>query len=185
MSQNSFEWASKSGLYRIKNLVNGRLYVGSAVDISKRWYDHKRLLQQNKHSNKFLQADFLKCGREAFVFEVVCFCKPENLLKYEQWLLDLRYDNQEQCYNFAKNARATMLGKNHSIEARAKITSSLIGNKRSPGGAVGREMSDAFRKKMSLFMTGKKLRLGKRHTEETKMKISMAKKGQKYQGVKS
>ncbi|MGI0058129.1 MAG: GIY-YIG nuclease family protein [Nitrosotalea sp.] len=28
-------------LYRITNKVSGKIYIGQAADVSKRWYDHR------------------------------------------------------------------------------------------------------------------------------------------------
>ena len=30
------------GIYKIENLVNGKVYIGQSVDIYKRWIEHKR-----------------------------------------------------------------------------------------------------------------------------------------------
>ena len=35
----------KSGIYKIRNLVNGKIYVGSAVDFDKRKREHFNLLK--------------------------------------------------------------------------------------------------------------------------------------------
>ena len=29
------------GIYKIENLVNGKVYIGKSLDIYKRWNDHK------------------------------------------------------------------------------------------------------------------------------------------------
>jgi len=40
-----------SGIYKIANKVTGDFYIGSAVDINKRWNQHKFLLKKQKHYN--------------------------------------------------------------------------------------------------------------------------------------
>ena len=64
-------YSFKSGIYKIINKFNGRIYIGSAKRFIERWKSHTSSLRTQKHSNKFLQADFNKCGEDAFVFEVV------------------------------------------------------------------------------------------------------------------
>ena len=41
----------KSGIYKIVNLINGKVYIGSAVNFEKRWREHRRgLISKNHHS---------------------------------------------------------------------------------------------------------------------------------------
>ena len=52
-----------SGIYKIQSIIKPeRCYIGSAVNIQKRWRDHKRELRNNKHSNKKLQNHCNKYG---------------------------------------------------------------------------------------------------------------------------
>lgn len=51
MSSNSI---SGSGIYKITLLYNGRLYVGSAVDLKRRSASHKVSLRNGKHLEKEL-----------------------------------------------------------------------------------------------------------------------------------
>lgn len=30
-----------TGIYKIKNIVNNKVYIGSAIDVKKRWRDYK------------------------------------------------------------------------------------------------------------------------------------------------
>jgi group I intron endonuclease len=59
----------KSGVYKLTNLSNNRIYIGSAKGFKQRWYKHHYALKNNKHSNRFLQADYNKCGEYFFKFE--------------------------------------------------------------------------------------------------------------------
>lgn len=58
------------GVYRIRNLLNQRLYIGSTNNFSKRFSEHSRALKNNKHG-KFLQHDFNQSGSENFIFEIL------------------------------------------------------------------------------------------------------------------
>lgn len=60
-----------SGIYKITNVLTGRCYVGSSVDVDKRLACHLNKLRQNKHQNKELQADFNKVGEAGFLFQLI------------------------------------------------------------------------------------------------------------------
>lgn len=105
-----------TGIYVIENLQNGRRYVGSAMRFSKRWKEHQRGLARGNHHSRFLQRDWNKRGSEAFQFRVALFCKPEDLLFYEQALIDF-YKPE---YNTAPIA-GSQLGFRHSDETKIKM----------------------------------------------------------------
>ena len=69
-----------SGIYRILNRVNGKLYVGSAVEIENRWKTHLACLRGKYHINKHLENAWLKYGEEAFLFEIIEKCPCENFV---------------------------------------------------------------------------------------------------------
>jgi len=97
----------KSGIYKIANKLNGRIYVGSAKEFKRRWSQHTSSLRNQKHQNKFFQADFNKCGEEAFVFEVIEVTegktKEERLLVEEAYIKQY-YDSGDRCYNLCDRA---------------------------------------------------------------------------------
>jgi group I intron endonuclease len=73
-----------SGIYKITNLINGKVYIGQSIDIlNKRWPYHKYLLNCDKHSNKHLQNAWNKYGEDNFDFSIICQCDPDNLDDYE------------------------------------------------------------------------------------------------------
>lgn len=68
------------GIYRIKNIINNKFYIGSSKNLSRRELEHETKLNQNKHYNKYLQRAWNKYGGEAFVFEYLEEFKiPEDL----------------------------------------------------------------------------------------------------------
>jgi len=100
--------ANKSGIYKIINHSNGRFYIGSCKRFKQRASEHHGDLRTNRHSNKFLQNDWNKCGPDCFeflVFETIEKPEEERRLR-EQALLDEFYDDQVLCYNIAKTTVA-------------------------------------------------------------------------------
>ena len=64
------------GIYKIENLVNGKVYIGKTVDFKERKKEHKLDLRLNRHYNNYLQNAWNKYGRENFKFEMVFLCNP-------------------------------------------------------------------------------------------------------------
>lgn len=92
------ELMGKSGIYQIRNLQNGKLYIGSSCRLYERKLQHKNDLKSNRHENIYLQNSYNFHGKDNFIFEIIEFCEPEDRYKIEQYWLDLFYGN-EFCYN--------------------------------------------------------------------------------------
>ncbi len=169
----------RSGIYRIQNLVSGRSYYGSAVDIDRRMYDHRKSLNGNYHRNRFLQRAWNKYGEDAFEFSVLEVVEnKEDLIAREQVYLDDAFSpGKIRPYNICSVA-GSLLGTKRSAEFCARLSVLKKGQKVSP----------ETRAKMSLIMKGKvrtpehqaKLnmaRMGFKQTDESRAKISASKKG--------
>jgi group I intron endonuclease len=112
----------KNVIYKIRNIVNGKFYVGSTVDSRVRFQTHKRRLKKGTHQSPHLQAAWDKYGEDCFKFEIVEYVDdPEKLLAAEQVWLDA-HAGKAYCYNWATDASAPMRGKKHTEEAKAKMT---------------------------------------------------------------
>ena len=68
------------GIYKIKNLINNKCYIGSSVNTDKRIKNHKIMLLGGYHNNEYLQNSVLKHGIENFSFEVVSLCDEAELI---------------------------------------------------------------------------------------------------------
>lgn len=88
----------KSGVYVIRNTINGKVYVGSTKSFHARFRAHKYALQGGKHHSRKLQRAWVKYGSEAFSFEKVLVCAEECLLQYEQIVIDY-YQAHTKGYN--------------------------------------------------------------------------------------
>lgn len=106
------------GVYKITNILNGRVYIGSTSCFRKRAASHKCNLEANRHLNKFMQNDFNKSGTESFLFEVleVVAGDKQERLDREQFYIDQWYDNQKNCYNLVKEAKDTRSGTRNKKE---------------------------------------------------------------------
>jgi len=160
-----------SGIYKIQSIHNPeRIYVGSAVNISQRWYVHLNDLRKDKHSSKKLQRHYNKYGESDLTFSILLGCEKDELVKKEQYFIDSYNPYFNSCI-----IAGSPLGFKHTKESRIKMGISRLGNKNS----VGRKASPETLIKLSIAHSGKKFPNRKKRiqTEETKRKISEAKKG--------
>ena len=98
--------SSNCGVYCIRCKVNNKAYIGSSVDIKKRWYRHESLLRMGKHENKLLQEDYDKYGADSFLYTILINCEPQMLTKYENMYM-LLFNTRDKSigYNISKAAR--------------------------------------------------------------------------------
>jgi group I intron endonuclease len=92
----------KSGIYKIKNNINNKVYIGSSVNLKNREYKHFWMLRNKIHDNGFLQSSFDKYGCENFIFELIEICDPKFLVDRENHYIKLyNSNNMEFGYNLA------------------------------------------------------------------------------------
>lgn len=116
-----------SGIYKILNKINSKFYIGSAIDFTLRWAQHKYLLRLNEHDSSLLQNAWNKYGEENFEFIILERCSIEDTLKREQhWLDETKCYDREIGYNFRKNAHSN-LGAKWTQEHKDKISKSKKG----------------------------------------------------------
>jgi hypothetical protein len=120
-----------SGIYKITNVVNGKCYIGSSVNVKVRFYAHKSHLKHNKHDNRHLQAAYNKYGVDNFLFEVLEECAADKavLEDREQHYMDLlNACHEDHGYNLAPRAYIC-IGVKHTAEAIAKRVAANTGHK--------------------------------------------------------
>ena len=195
-----------SGVYKIVNLINGKVYIGSTKNCKIRWSQHLDSLCRGDH-NKHIQAAFNKYGEENFSFEIIETVDDlKSRVEREQYWIDF-YKSYDRRYGYNILSKAeSVLGMIHSVESRSKMSEAKKGTHRSEEtkakirealkgrefseetkrkiglGNKGKQRSEEFKQKVSLFMKENQKGednsfWGKKHTEETKAKMSLAGKG--------
>lgn len=155
-----------SGIYLIRNTVNGKVYVGQAVNIRKRWNVHLHHLRRGTHANLPLKRAFKRYGEDAFSFEILEEVQRNRdalNCAEERFIAELRACEKGSGYNLTAKA-GTNLGYKYSSESRARMSAAQ----------KGRSVSVETRALISQSLTGKI------PTKQCLEKRSKAMKGRKY-----
>jgi group I intron endonuclease len=109
-----------SGIYQIKNIINGKTYIGQTQNFSTRKSMHFSELRGGYHHNQHLQNSFNKYGESNFIFE--------KLLELEDGMdeIETRMINAilpTFRYNIALiGGSSPMKGRKHTLESIAKMS---------------------------------------------------------------
>ena len=155
----------------IKCLANDKIYVGQSTNIEKRWYRHKWNLNNKTHRNKDLQEDWNIYGENKFKFIIIQECERDELELLEELYIK-EYNTYEKGYNYTKGGNGSV-GWKPSIETKQKIGESRKGvycGENSP--MYGKKHSEESKKKISESLKGKPSpNKGKNLSEEHKVKL--------------
>ena len=126
-----------TGTYKIRNIVNNKIYVGSAVDIKKRWRDHKWYLKENKHHNPHLQSSYNKYGKQNFEFSIELECVTDDLLDNETSLM-LKYNSKNRAHGYNINdPRKITFGSSCKDSTKKILSERMLGDKNPMFGKFG------------------------------------------------
>lgn len=122
-----------TGVYEIRNSVNGKRYIGSAaVSFKERWWSHKGALRRGVHCNRHLQSAWRKYGESQFTFRILLLTTPADAVKYEQIALDFyQAAHSRHGYNLLPTA-GSLLGYKATAETRRRIALAQMGRRMSP-----------------------------------------------------
>ena len=165
-----------SGIYAIVNNVTNDMYIGSAVNMTRRWRVHKHHLEHGTHHCAHLQNSYQKHTSAAFTYDIVEFVdNKSDLISREQVWIDFfkpKYNKRE--------IANSCLGLKRSAESCAKMSAAQIGKKQSPetiakraAALRGKPRPDHVKAKISAS------HVGIRPSEETRRKMSVSAKNRK------
>jgi group I intron endonuclease len=142
----------KSGIYRVRNIVNNKFYIGSAVYLAQRKDRHFSDLKLGRHDNDHLQRSYNKYGIENFIFEVLEYVDDlDMLLSIEQYYIDCyRTEDFKSVYNIREDASSNR-GYKESDDLRKKKSERTKGEKNPNYGKI---MTDEYKKHMSEVTKG-------------------------------
>lgn len=153
-------------IYKITNLINGKVYIGQAIDVMTRWKGH---IYASKTATKGIDSAIRKYGAENFTVVTICsYESKQDLDDAEKHFIAVyrQFYGRKGCYNIAdggqgvgdhKGENNPMYRKHHTEATKKKQSEAKKGDKNPNKNGYSRK--------------------GKKHTEETKAKQSAAMKG--------
>ena len=83
LKKNYKQTSTPMGVYQIKNLANGKIFISSSKNIPGRINRHKFQLKFGGEDIKELMEDYKKFGEENFSFEILDELKPKDEAGYD------------------------------------------------------------------------------------------------------
>lgn len=155
-----------SGIYVITNSVSNKKYIGSSLNIYKRWLQHRWDLENGLHHNSHLQNAWNKYGPNSFTLTLL---EKIDIGETTRFMLEERerfYIKLFKTENSSFGYNETSGGKGCPSRKINYRTRKLISDNNK-----GRRMSEEAKKRMSESATGRK------HSDETKEKTSNTRTG--------
>lgn len=164
------------GIYLIRNIRDGKKYIGSTKNAEARKSKHFKQLNNDNHHCDDLQAAWNEeHDKSVFKFMMFIYCKESDLKKIEQGCFDTMHPD----YNSSGYAHRI----EHTAAVRKKMSDAKIGK---PGNRLGVKSSPETCAKISAKKTGKPSpkkgkpsgvipwNKGKQSSQNTKQKLSSA-----------
>lgn len=125
---------SKTGIYKITNIQTGKIYIGSALDVDRRFYHHKNDLKCRKHRNRYLQCAWDKYGEESFSFELLDLCDKDERFRLEaEYIIKSKSNDRRFGYNTAYPVRQNIPSPEMSKVAKKSWSEPTAGHNRRQG----------------------------------------------------
>jgi hypothetical protein len=113
---------AKPGIYCFTNLINGKQYVGSAIDLSKRLRNYFNTKYLARYPYMYIYNALQKHGHENFSLEILEYCEVEKCIEREDDFIKLLKPE----YNILPKAGSS-LGYKHTDKAREKMSNARKG----------------------------------------------------------
>lgn len=171
---------SIAGVYILRCANDNRVYVGSSVDIHRRFLSHIGFLRRGNHANRNLQMAAKAYGLISFSVEVVEECDVAILRVREQHHLNRLMQTEEGVFNISKYTDCSMRGRTGESNPffgcrHTEKTKSALSSMR-----IGKPLCTAVREKMSAAKKGKPRQW---HTGKPLVAVRCVETGVAYESV--
>lgn len=149
----------KGTIYKIENLVNGKVYVGQTSNFKARRRNHCNLLIRGSHYNRHLQKSWNKYGKSNFKIYIL---EQGNYSPQELDALEIKYIEKFKTHDpqYGYNKTYGGGGVRHTKETRLKVSRALS----------GKPKSEKHRRRLSEVKKKLAINTAERMSKETKMK---------------
>jgi group I intron endonuclease len=116
----------KAGIYRWTNIITGKSYIGSSIDLSKRLNGYLNIVflkKELKKGKSIIYSALLKHGYSKFKLDILEYCQPINTIKREQYYFNCLNPK----YNILKIAGSSF-GFRHSKATKEILREKSIGS---------------------------------------------------------
>ena len=168
-----------SGIYCIENTINGKKYIGQSNNIYYRWRKHRSELNRNVHVNSHLQNSWNKYGQDNFKFYILEKCTLDELNKKEIYYIDY-YNTINDKYGYNMKTGGQNCNVEYNDELKKKLSDSVRASYENSD--LRQRRSEATKQYWSIpknkerILGENNVMYGKKHSEESKRKMSEVKK---------
>ncbi len=179
---------NKSGIYIIKSLIDDKIYIGATKNFSRRYTQHKSALRLKRHKNKNLQLFFDINGELSLSFLVVEIVTDLSILTEKEMFYFEKMNVKDNGFNVNIYDPHSPLNIKRSLDCRKRMSeayfahSDEIKNKiRAASVSTKRTLSEEAKNKLVSINKKREYRLV---SEESKIKMSLKKRGKSHIGMK-
>jgi group I intron endonuclease len=158
------------GIYKITNLLDGKIYVGSSKWIERRFTEHINRLRAGEHHSPYLQNAWEKHGEGSFDFAIleVVEVATDRIVREQFWIDLLRAFDKRCGYNVCP-AAGTVEGIKRTSETIERIRLAAIKRHETHGSpTTGRKHTETAKGKISAAHSGRE------HTAEARARMKAA-----------
>lgn len=166
-----------TGVYAIYCHENEKIYIGSSNRINLRFNHHRCDLRAGRHGNQHLQNAWNLYGEAAFSMSVILNCEIDDQLYFEQYYLDV-WAESGRLFNRRHDAKSPK-GVKWTEDEKAAKSAAMKANP----SFKGRHHTESSKAMLSVHAKARfsdpsnNPFFGKKHTEESRKKVSEANRG--------
>jgi len=113
----------KSGIYLWKNLISGKRYIGSSIQLRTRFSQYFNVNYLERNSGMRICRALLKYGYSNFSLQILEYCDPAKCIERETYYIE----KLKPEYNISQTPSSPRLGLKHRPESISKMRENFKG----------------------------------------------------------